>query len=269
MKKPLLEIKNLCTYFHLSGNLIKAVDGINLDIFPSEITGLVGESGSGKTVTAFSILKLITPPGHIESGEIIWNNENILALSGEKLRQVRGKQIAMIFQDPYGSFNPVFTIGDQIAEIIQLHQNVTKKAAFQKAIEMLEVVKIPDPQKRIRDYPHQFSGGMCQRAMLAMALSCQPKLLIADEPTTALDVTIQAQILDLLLEIKEKFKMSILLITHDLGIVAQVCDRVYVMQNGKIVEEGSTFDIFKNPQQLYTKNLLKAVPIPDPTLRKR
>lgn len=250
-------------------HLVKAVDGIDLDIFPSEITGLVGESGSGKTVTAFSILKLISTPGKIENGQILWQGKDILQLNGEELRQVRGKQIAMIFQDPFGSFNPVYTVGDQIAEVIQLHQNVSKKEAWQKAVEMLNVVKMPEPQIRANNYPHQFSGGMCQRAMLAMALSCQPKLLIADEPTTALDVTIQAQILDLLLEIKEKFKMSILLITHDLGIVAQICDQVYVMKNGHIVEKGNVFDIFNEPQENYTKDLLKAVPVPDPNTRKR
>lgn len=269
MIDTLLEIKNLKTHFHMPEHLVKAVDGINMEILPSEIVGLVGESGSGKTVTSYSILNLIQPPGKIEAGEIIWNEKDLLKLNPEELRKVRGKQIAMIFQDPYGSFNPVYTIGNQIAEVIQLHQKVDKQAALQKAIEMLEIVKIPEPQIRVNNYPHQFSGGMCQRAMLAMALSCQPKLLIADEPTTSLDVTIQAQILDLLLEIKEKFKMSILLITHDLGIVAQVCDRVYVMQNGKIVEHGSVFDIYKKPKETYTQNLLKAVPIPDPSLRKK
>jgi ABC-type dipeptide/oligopeptide/nickel transport system ATPase component len=263
-KKALLKINKLAVDFQRPDNLIRAVDHIDLEVNNSEIVGLVGESGSGKTVTSLAVLNLIAKPGTIKNGSINWQGSDILKMGDNELRKVRGGEIAMIFQDPFGSFNPVYTIGSQIAEVIALHQGLNKKEAREAAIEMLKLVKIPEPHKRIDDYPHQFSGGMCQRAMIAMALSCKPKLLIADEPTTALDVTIQKQILELLLEVKEKFKMSILLITHDLGVIAQVCDRVYVMENGKIVENGAVAKIFKAPGKKYTKNLLQAILMPDP-----
>jgi len=256
----MLNINNLTVNFYTKSGTVEAVKGINIEIKKDEVVGLVGESGSGKSVTAFSVLNLLDSPGKIETGKILWQDTDLLELEGEDIRNIRGKEIAMIFQDPYGSLNPVYSVGSQIAEVIQLHQGLDKDSARQKAIEMLKTVHIPNAEKRADDYPHQFSGGMCQRVMIAMALSCQPQLIIADEPTTALDVTIQAEILELLNEVKKKFKTSILLITHDLGIVSENCDRVYVMKEGKIVEEGKTATIFKKPKEEYTKRLLKAVP---------
>lgn len=257
----MLEIKKLKVNFYPPAGTVEAVKGIDLVIPDNQIVGLVGESGSGKSVTAYSILKLIEHPGKIESGEILWQGKNLLQLSEDNLRKIRGKEIAMIFQDPFGSLNPVYTVGEQIAEVIRLHQGADKTTAYNQAIEMLKTVHIQDAEKRAAAYPHQLSGGMCQRAMIAMALACKPKLLIADEPTTALDVTIQAEILELLKEVQEKFNMAILLITHNLGIVANYCQKVYVMKEGLIVEEGITSQVFKNPKNPYSKKLIASIPV--------
>ncbi len=256
----LLSIKELQTYFYTSRGIIRAVDGISLDIKEGEIVGIVGESGCGKTVSALSILRLVSEPGKIVSGEIIYRGRNLLSLEDKEMRKVRGKEIAMVFQEPMTSLNPVFTVGNQIAEAVKLHQKKSRKEAWQEAIRMLGVVAIPDPEKRVYDYPHQMSGGMRQRVMIAMAISCNPSLLIADEPTTALDVTIQEQILNLLKKLKTEFDLSILLITHDFGIVAEVVDRVAIMYTGKIVEESPVTSIFKDPKHPYTNGLLQSIP---------
>lgn len=262
----LLEIKGLKTYFNLKhGKVLHAVDGIDLLINSGEIHGLVGESGCGKSVTALSILRLVAQPGHIADGEILWEGKDLLKLNKGEMRKMRGKKIAMIFQSPQTSLNPLFTIGEQMNAIIKLHRAMKNgKEIYDEVVSSLQTVKIPDLEKRINDYPHQLSGGMCQRVMIAMALSCQPKLLIADEPTAALDVTIQAQILDLLLEIREQFQMSMLLISHDMGVVARMCDRISVMYLGKIVEESNAIDLYQSPKHPYTQALLKAVPVPNP-----
>ncbi|MFA5839991.1 MAG: ABC transporter ATP-binding protein [Candidatus Margulisiibacteriota bacterium] len=252
----MLEIINLSTNYLSDGKEVEAVKEVSFQVNKGEVVGIVGESGSGKSTVALSIMRLIYPPGKIASGEVIFNQQDLLKLTEEQMIKVRGAKIAMIFQDPFSSLNPVFSVGDQIAEVIQLHQGLNKKAAWQKAIEMLEIVQIKNPAERIRDYPHQFSGGMCQRVMIAMALACNPELLIADEPTTALDVTVQAEILRLLKELQQKFDLSIIYITHNFGIVKHICDRVIVMHNGKIVEEGDTKRIMQAPQDEYTKNLI-------------
>ncbi len=256
----LLSIQELQTFFETSRGTVKAVDGISLDVKKGEILGIVGESGCGKTVAALSILKLLSEPGRIVGGKIIYKGKDLLALEEKEMRKVRGKEIAMIFQEPMTSLNPVFTVGNQIAEAVKLHQKKSRKAAWQEAVRMLGVVAIPDPEKRVYDYPHQMSGGMRQRVMVAMALSCQPSLLIADEPTTALDVTIQEQILHLLKKLKEEFDLSILIITHDFGIVAEVVDRVAIMYAGKIVEKSPVKAIFKEPKHPYTQGLLDSIP---------
>ena len=259
----LLSIKELRTEFRLKdGKVLRAVDGIDLDIKPGEIHGLVGESGCGKTVASLSILRLITRPGYISGGEVLWNGHVLLKLSDQDMRKIRGKEIAMVFQNPQGALNPLYTVGDQMMAILRLHRTMSKKEAEKEAIRLLRIVKLPDPDKRINDYPHQLSGGMCQRVMIAMALSCQPKLFIADEPTAALDVTIQAQIMDLLLELREQFQMAMLLISHDMGVVARMCDRISVMYLGKIVEESQAEILYSSPKHPYTQALLKAVPIP-------
>jgi len=262
----LLTIKGLKTVFRLKdGTLLHAVDGIDLTIRPGEIRGLVGESGCGKTVASLSILKLVDRPGFISGGEVLWNGNDLLKLNKHDTRKVRGKEIAMVFQNPQASLNPLYTIGDQMKAVIRLHRSISKKEAGDEVIRLLRTVKLPDPEKRINDYPHQLSGGMCQRVMIAMALSCRPKLLIADEPTAALDVTIQAQILDLLLELRDRFDMAMLLISHDMGVVARMCDRISVMYLGKIVEESNADTLYASPKHPYTQALLKAVPIPDPS----
>lgn len=261
MRHPLLEIRSLTTHFFTEEGIVRAVENVSFEIYPGEILCLVGESGCGKSVTGLSILKLIPiPPGQIVRGEILFNGRDLLKLSEKEMEGVRGNEISMIFQEPMTSLNPVFTIGDQIMEAIQLHQKLNKKEARKKAIEMLDRVKIPWPEKRIDSYPHQLSGGMRQRAMIAMALSCQPKLLIADEPTTALDVTIQAEVLRLLREIQREMRMSIMLITHDLGVVSEVGDRVAVMYAGRIVEYGPIEAIFHEMRHPYTKGLLESIP---------
>lgn len=263
---PLLSIKDLKTVFRLKdGGVLRAVDGIDLDIQPGEIRGLVGESGCGKTVASLSILRLIDEPGVISAGEILWEGNDLLRLSSAGMRRIRGQEIAMVFQNPQGALNPLYTIGDQMVAVIRLHRPMSRTEAKTEAVRLLRIVKLPDPEKRIHDYPHQLSGGMCQRAMIAMALSCRPKLLIADEPTAALDVTIQAQIMDLLLELRDQFKMAMLLISHDMGVVARMCDRISVMYLGKIVEESEAETLYSSPRHPYTQALLRAVPIPDPT----
>jgi len=267
--QPILETKNLKTYFFLSNGTVKAVDGVDLKLDRQITLGLVGESGCGKSVTSLSIMRLVpSPPGRIEKGHIFFNGRDILGLSETEMRRVRGNDIAMVFQEPMTSLNPVFTIGSQITEAVTLHQKVGKKEARNRTIEMLKLVGIPSPEQRIDEYPHQLSGGMRQRAMIAMALSCHPDLLIADEPTTALDVTIQAQIMELLAKLQEELAMSILLITHDLGVVAESTERMAVMYAGRIVEEGTTRDVFNSTMHPYTKGLIKSVPRLD-TLRSR
>ncbi|HXW53739.1 MAG TPA: ABC transporter ATP-binding protein [Myxococcota bacterium] len=259
--QALLTIKDLSVEFATEEGLIKAVDGVNFSINKGETLGLVGESGSGKSVTALSIMRLIKPPvGQISRGEIFFDGENLLAMREDRLRKLRGNRISMIFQEPMTSLNPVFTVGDQIMEAIQLHQGLNKKDALDKSVEMLKLVGIPAPEERVFNYPHQLSGGMRQRVMIAMALSCKPDLLIADEPTTALDVTIQAQIMELMKTLQNELKMGIILITHDLGVVAEICDRILVMYAGQIVEEASVVDIFSAPRHPYTLGLLNSVP---------
>ena len=259
---PLLEVKGLKTYFKTEAGWAKAVDGVTFDIYPGEVVGLVGESGSGKSVTALSVLRLIPdPPGEIAGGEIIYKGRELLKLSWEEMREIRGNEISMIFQEPMTSLNPVFTIGFQLMEVILEHEHVSKREAADRSVAMLELVGIPDPASRMDDYPHQFSGGMRQRVMIAMALACNPSLLIADEPTTALDVTIQAQILELMLKVKaERKDAAILLITHNLAVVAETCQRVIVMYGGKIQEIAPVRELFKNPQHPYTRGLLASLP---------
>ena len=261
-KEKLIEIKNLKTYFYTEAGTAKAVDGVSFDIYNGEVLGIVGESGSGKSVTSLSINRLIpNPPGEIVSGEIIYKGTNLLDLSYQEMRNYRGKDIAMIFQEPMTSLNPVLTIKVQMNEILKRHYKMSDNEATKKSIDLLSAVGIPDPANRMKEYPHQFSGGMRQRVMIAMALQCNPSLLIADEPTTALDVTIQAQILDLMMELKDKREdAAILLITHDLAVVAETCDRVIVMYGGKIQEVADIDELFKNPLHPYTKALMDSIP---------
>jgi len=273
---PLLEVRGLRTYFHTGAGVVRAVDGVDFTIEPEKTLGIVGESGCGKSMTALSILRLIpSPPGRIEAGQIIFYRDgeavDLVKLSpkGKEIRAIRGKEIAMIFQDPMSSLNPVYTIGDQIMENVMLHQHLNKRAAREKAIEMLRAVRIPLPEQRIDDYPHQLSGGMRQRAMIAMALSCNPALLIADEPTTALDVTIQAQVLELMNDLRREFQTAILFITHDLGVIATMADEVAVMYLGKIVEIGPVRRIFHNPRHPYTQGLMNSIPSVTSAKKKR
>ncbi len=256
----LLEVGNLQTQFPTRAGLVRAVDGVSFYLDGGELLGLVGESGCGKSITALSVMRLIAPPGKIVSGEIIFDGKNLLSLSDREMRQIRGDDIAMIFQDPMTSLNPVFRVGEQIAEALRLHRKLSRKDARAAAIEAMQEVAIPDPARRVDDYPHQLSGGMRQRVMIAMALACNPKLLIADEPTTALDVTIQAQILELLNELRKTRELAVLLITHDLGVVAEVADRVAVMYTGRIVEESPVEELFARPKHPYTEGLLRSVP---------
>ncbi len=256
----LLEVTNLRTQFPTRAGLVRSVDGISFTIDEGELLGLVGESGCGKSVTALSVMRLISKPGIIAGGSIRFKGEELTTASADRMREIRGNDMAMIFQDPMTSLNPVFTVGDQIAEALRLHRNLDKKKAWNAAIDAMREVSIPSPERRVNDYPHQLSGGMRQRVMIAMALACDPELLIADEPTTALDVTIQAQILDLLNELRLSRKLAVLLITHDLGVVAEVADRVSVMYTGKIVEESGVHELFANPKHPYTRGLLRSVP---------
>jgi len=258
---PLLEIRGLKTHFATDDGMVQAVDGVDLTIARGETLGVVGESGCGKTVTAMSVLKLIPmPPGRIVAGQILYQGRDLAPLDNAEMDRIRAKDIAMVFQEPMTSLNPVYTIGEQIAEVVRKHEGLGRKAAVDKTIEMLRLVQIPNPEKRYNDYPHQFSGGMRQRVMIAMALSCNPKLLIADEPTTALDVTIQAQILELLQDMKSRFGMAIMLITHAMGVVAETAQRVVVMYAGKVIEEAPVDQLFANPRHPYTQGLIRSIP---------
>ena len=258
---PVLEVDDLRTYFDTRDGVVKAVDGLNFSVRPGEILGVVGESGCGKSITSLSIMQLLPrPPARFASGRIMFKGRDLLQASEEEMRHVRGNEISMIFQDPMSSLNPVLSIGDQLTEAIMLHQGLSPKQAMDHAAEMLDLVHIPEPRRRLKEYPHQLSGGMRQRVMIAMALSCNPSVLIADEPTTALDVTIQAQILALMEEIRDKLKTAIILITHDLGVVAEMADRVLVMYAGRKVEEADVAEIFERPQHPYTRGLMRSVP---------
>lgn len=261
MNAPILQVKNLTTRFRTERGMVTAVDQVSFDVAPGETLAIVGESGSGKSVTALSILRLIPdPPGKIESGEIIFDGEDLLKMTNTKMRAIRGDRIAMIFQEPMSSMNPALTVGKQIAEPINLHRRTPWKAALDMARTLLGKVQIPDPANRVNNYPHQFSGGMRQRGMIAMALACQPKLIIADEPTTALDVTVQAQILDLLKDLASNSNTALILITHDLGVVARYADRVAVMYGGRIVETAPARELYANPKHPYTRGLMASVP---------
>ena len=276
MPDALLSIEDLVTEFATDEGILRAVDGVNIGIPRGGKVGVIGESGCGKSVTALSVLRLIPdPPGRIAAGRIVFNGQDLLKLPISAMRSIRGNRISMIFQEPMSSLNPVFTVGNQISEAIRLHQKLNRQEAWGKTVELLQKVGIPDPERRAKDYPGQMSGGMCQRVMIAMALSCHPELLIADEPTTALDVTIQAQILDLIQGLVDELGMSLMLITHDLGVVAETADYVYVMYTGKVVESAPVKTIFKNPLHPYTRGLLASLPgrmeaaLPDGQVRTR
>ena len=257
----LLDIRGLKTHFKTDDGWLHAVDGVDIGIDRGETVGVVGESGCGKSVTAMSVLKLIAmPPGRIVAGQILWQGRDIVPLADAEMRRIRMKEIAIVFQEPMTSLNPVYTVGEQIAEGLRLHEGLAPKAALERAVQMLRLVHIPTAERRVHDYPHQFSGGMRQRVMIAMALSCKPQLLIADEPTTALDVTIQAQILDLLAELKSELGMAILLITHAMGVVAEVAQRVVVMYAGQVVEEADVAELFAHPRHPYTQGLIRSIP---------
>ena len=260
MVNYLLEVKHLSTSFQTSGGTVKAVNDVSLAIERGSTVALVGESGSGKSVTSLSIMRLVAPPGEIVAGEIIFDGRDLLTLSEQEMRRLRGREIAMIFQDPMTSLNPVYTVGDQVAEVIRYHEGLSRRNSMDRAVEMMRRVRIPDAERRSSDYPHQLSGGMRQRVMIAMALACNPKLLIADEPTTALDVTIQAEILELLRTLKDEFELTMLLITHDFGVVAETADRVAVMYAGQIVEGAAVLELFRQPRHPYTEGLLRSVP---------
>jgi peptide/nickel transport system ATP-binding protein len=258
---PLLEIQGLKVHFKTDEGWLHAVDGVDMAVDGGETLCVVGESGCGKTVTAMTVLKLLPmPPGRIVAGRVLWQGRDLVPLAPEAMRRIRAKEIAIIFQEPMTSLNPVYTVGEQIAESIRLHEGLGRKDAMDRAVDMLKRVKIPTPERRVRDYPHQFSGGMRQRVMIAIALACNPKLLIADEPTTALDVTIQAQILDLLAELKAEFGMAVLLITHAMGVVAETAQRVVVMYAGKVVEEAPVAELFARPRHPYTQGLIRSIP---------
>ena len=257
----LLEIQGLKTHFKTDDGWLHAVDGVDIAIDAGETVCVVGESGCGKSVTAKTVMKLIDmPPGKIVAGRVMWQGRDLVPLSPREMQSIRAKEIAIIFQEPMTSLNPVFTVGEQIAESLRLHEGLSRKDALDRAVEMLRLVRIPTPERRVRDYPHQFSGGMRQRVMIAIALACKPRLLIADEPTTALDVTIQAQILDLLAELKAEMGMAIMLITHAMGVVAEVAQRVVVMYAGKVVEEAPVADLFARPRHPYTQGLIRSIP---------
>ncbi len=268
-QKKLLEVRDLKTYFYTDMGVAKAVDGVTFSVKQGETLGIVGESGCGKSVTAYTIMRLIPePPGRIETGEIYFEGTDLLGLPEKEMRKIRGNKISMIFQDPMTSLNPVFKIGNQISEAIRLHQGLPKREALNKAIEVLRLVGISSPERRIYDYPHQMSGGMRQRVIIAMALSCKPRLMIADEPTTALDVTIQAQILNIIQELKGEIGTSIILITHDLGVIAETAQSVFVMYAGRIMEYATVDDLFENPHHPYTEGLIKSIPQLDQSQRR-
>jgi peptide/nickel transport system ATP-binding protein len=258
---PLLQIRGLYTSFRTRDGVVRAVDGIDLDVDRGEIVGLVGESGCGKSVTSLSIMRLVAPPGRIEAGEISFDGRDLLRLTGDEMRHIRGDRISMIFQQPQSSLNPVWDVGRQVAEVLELHRRMKGKAARARALDLLKMVGIPDPARRLQAYPHELSGGMAQRVMIAMALACEPDVLIADEPTTALDVTIQAQILDLMRDLRDRTGTAIILITHDLGVVAEMCDRVAVMYAGEIVERADVRTLFREPRHPYTRGLIGSVPV--------
>jgi oligopeptide/dipeptide ABC transporter ATP-binding protein len=257
----LLQVRDLHTSFYTRDGVVKAVDGVSFEVRRGEVLGLVGESGCGKSVTSLSILRLVGPPGKVDSGEIFFDGRDLLKLSASEMTQIRGDRIAMIFQQPTSALNPVFKIGDQITEVLKIHQDLGKKAGEARALELLKMVGISDPQRRFHAYPFELSGGMAQRVMIAMSLACIPDLLIADEPTTALDVTIQAQILDLMRDMQQKLNTAIILITHDLGVVAEMADRIAVMYAGQIVEEALTDELFRNPKHPYTQGLIASIPV--------
>lgn len=257
----ILEVRGLKTYFFTEDGVVKAVDGVDIYVKRGEVLGLVGESGCGKSVTSFSVMRLVGIPGRVVEGEVLFDGQDLLKLSEDDMIHIRGNRISMIFQQPTSCLNPVFKVGDQLSEVLEIHQTLGRRAGRMRAVELLKMVGIPEPEKRVDAYPHELSGGMAQRVMIAMALACLPELLIADEPTTALDVTIQAQILDLLRELQSQMGTSIILITHDLGIVAEMCDRVAVMYAGRIVEEASVDEIFERPRHPYTIGLIESVPV--------
>jgi oligopeptide/dipeptide ABC transporter ATP-binding protein len=259
--KPLLEVKGLKTYFYTEDGVVRAVDGVNFEVYPGEVLGIVGESGCGKSVTSLSIMRLISKPGKIDDGEILLDGENLLNLTEEQMTKVRGNRISMIFQQPQTALNPVFRVGEQLAEVLNVHQDLGKEAGQKRAVELLKMVGVPDPARRVEAYPHELSGGMAQRVMIAMALACVPELLIADEPTTALDVTIQAQILDLMRQMRKDMGTSVILITHDLGVVAEMAERVAVMYAGEIVEQTDVNSLFDEPMHPYTQGLIGSIPI--------
>ncbi|MBV8456207.1 MAG: ABC transporter ATP-binding protein [Acetobacteraceae bacterium] len=266
MPAPLLQIRDLRTWFATDDGMVRAVDGVSIEVRRGETLAVVGESGCGKTVTARSILKLIDmPPGRFAGGEIIWRGRNLIPLSPAEMDKIRAREIAMVFQEPMTALNPVYPVGDQIAEALRAHENIPRKVAIARAVEMMRLVQIPNAAGRVQDYPHQFSGGMRQRVVIAMALACGPQLLIADEPTTALDVTIQAQILDLLNDLKVRLGMAIMLITHAMGVVAENAQRVVVMYAGKVVEDAPVEELFANPRHPYTQGLIRAIPRVDST----
>jgi peptide/nickel transport system ATP-binding protein len=258
---PLLDIKGLKTHFKTDDGWLHAVDGVDISIDAGQTVGVVGESGCGKSVTAKTVMKLIDmPPGKIVAGQVLWQGRDLVPLPNDEMQKIRAKEIAIVFQEPMTSLNPVYSVGEQIAESVRLHDGLSKKDALDRAVEMLRLVRIPTPERRVHDHPHQFSGGMRQRVMIAMALACNPKLLIADEPTTALDVTIQAQILDLIGELKARLGMAVMLITHAMGVVAEVAQRVVVMYAGKVVEEATVEELFANPRHPYTQGLIRSIP---------
>jgi len=260
-KQPLLEVRELKTYFHTEDGVVRAVDGVSFDVYQGEVLGIVGESGCGKSVTSLSIMRLVSAPGKIENGEILFDGRDLLSIPEDEMMQVRGNRISMIFQQPQSALNPVFRAGDQISEVLNIHQDFGKEAGKNRAIELLKLVGIPEPAARAESFPHELSGGMAQRVMIAMALACVPDLLIADEPTTALDVTIQAQILDLMREMRTQLGSAMILITHDLGVIAEMADRVAVMYAGEIVEQTSVTNLFDLPLHPYTKGLMGSIPV--------
>jgi oligopeptide/dipeptide ABC transporter ATP-binding protein len=260
-ERPLLEINGLHTSFHTRHGVVRAVDGIDFSVDRGEIMGLVGESGCGKSVTSLSVLRLVAPPGRIDAGQVLFDGTDLLTLSPDEMRRIRGERISMIFQQPTSSLNPVWDVGTQIEEVLRIHRGLKGKAAEARTLDLLRMVGIPDPVRRLKAYPHEMSGGMAQRIMIAMALACEPELLIADEPTTALDVTIQAQILDLMRNLRDETGTAIILITHDLGVVAEMCDRVAVMYAGEIVEQTDVVSLFREPLHPYTKGLIGSIPV--------
>jgi oligopeptide/dipeptide ABC transporter ATP-binding protein len=258
---PLLEVKGLKTYFFTEDGVVKAVDGVDFRVFPGEVLGLVGESGCGKSVTSFSIMRLVSPPGKVVEGEIIFEGRDLLKISEAEMVHMRGDRMSMIFQQPQSSLNPVFKVADQVAEVLQIHQNMSRDASWERAVELLKLVGIPDAERKAHAYPHEMSGGQAQRVMIAMALALSPQLLIADEPTTALDVTIQAQILDLMRDLRTRLGTAVVLITHDLGVISEMADWVAVMYAGRIVEQTSVVDLFDRPLHPYTQGLIGSIPI--------